>query len=53
MLALCDAQLDAVAAVFARLNNGRAMAGPAADPAVVEAELTLACRLLVPLLQVV
>lgn len=53
VLALCDAQLDAVAAVFARLNNGRATAGPAADPAVVEAELTLACRLLVPLLQVV
>ena len=49
VLALCDAQLDAVAAVFARLNNGRATAGPAA----VEAELTLACRLLVPLLQVV
>lgn len=53
VLALCDAQLDAVTAVFARLNNGRATAGPAADPAVVEAELTLACRLLVPLLQVV
>ena len=49
MLALCDGQLDVVTEVFARVNNGRAVAG--LDPAMVDVELTLAFRLLVPLLQ--